>query len=130
MNTYIGLLPISWVLLGGSLIGGLGISWGNLRRSWSVSPCSSGWRRSNATIPPEDILLDPGLLILKRSCPSFDKSIFNTAGYFNGEHRPGIQGARNWFFPSFQHLIQLFAGLRIDERVCVHKGLIEVASQK
>lgn len=129
LNTYI-VLSITWVLLGDTLVGGLGISWGNLRRGRSVPPGSSSGRRSNSTIPPEDILLASGLLILKRSCSGFDKSILNTAGYFNREHRSGVQGARNRFFPSFQHLIQLFARLRIDERICVHEGLIKVAPQE
>lgn len=87
------------------------------------------WRRSNsATV--KHLLLAPGLLLLESGGPRLDKRTLDTAGDFRSENGPGVQRPRNGLFPGLQHLIQLPPGLRVDQGVGVHKGLIHVATQE
>jgi len=92
-------LPISSIVLGKVMIRRWWVSWGRLRRRWSVSP-SDGWC-SNSTVSTEDFLLASCLLVLKSRCSCFDQSILDTACDFSREHRPRIQWSWDRFFPRF-----------------------------
>lgn len=97
-----------------------------LEQHWIVGPT----RRSRNSALATDILLGPGLLLLKSSRSRLDQSTLNTAGDFRREYRSGVQRPWHRFFPGLEHLIQLPARLRIDQRVGVHEHLIHVAAQK
>lgn len=99
---------------------------GVLRRCRCVRPA----RRSSNTTTIEDILLAPSLLLLEGSSPRLDKSILNAASDIRWEYRPRIQRTWDRLFPCFQHLIQLPASLRVDQRVGVHESLIHIPSEK
>ena len=84
----------------------------------------------NATTTTKHFLLVPGLLLLKGCCSRLYQSILDTASNFNRENRPSIQRPRDGFLPSFEHLIQLPASLRVHQCICIHERLIKIASQE
>lgn len=75
-------------------------------------------------------MLAPGLLLLEGGGPRLDQRILDAASNLGGEHRPCIQRPRHRLLPGLQHFVEFAACLRIDQRVCIHKGLVHVLTQE
>lgn len=88
------------------------------------------WRSCGSTATADNVLLAPGLLLLESRGSRLDQSAFNVSCNLRSENGPGIQGPRHGFLPSLEHLIQLPAGLRVNQGVGIHEGLIHVAAQE
>lgn len=88
---------------------------------------SHGCRRtSSATIQH----IVAGLLLLQCGRPGLDECTLDAASDLGGKHGTSVEGTRNRLLPRLQHLIQLASSLRIDQRVRIHEGLIQVPSQE
>ena len=70
------------------------------------------------------------LLQLKSSSASFEQCSFDLPGCVMREDRACFLRTGNWFFPSFQHLVQLPTCLLIDQRVCTHEGIEEITAKE
>lgn len=118
----------------------LGISLGRRRRvpaiavRWSGGITPRPWhrRRCGWTDSIHEILLRPCLLLLLLYSmrTRFNQSVLNRSCCFHREHRPSVQRPRYRLFPSLQHLIQFLAYLAIDQAICIHKRLVEVATEE
>ena len=100
-----------------------------LRRSWSMAPLRV-WRclwpsTHHFLLCPVLILL----LLLKSSCTSLEQRTLDWFDSLRGKDRFCIQRSGHWFFPCFQHLIQLPAYLDADQAVGVHECSIEVSTK-
>lgn len=97
---------------------------------WGSRTVGPTRRSCAATGTIEDLRLDSSLLLLQSGSACLDQGTLDVTSDVGREHRPRIQRARYRLLPRFQHLIQFATSLRIDQRICVHEGLIHVASQK
>lgn len=88
------------------------------------------WGCCGSTATGNHLLLASGLLLLESRGSRLDKGAFNVSCNLRSENWPGIQGPRNGFLPRLKHLIQLPAGLRVDQGVGIHEGLIHIAAQE
>lgn len=77
-------------------------------------------------------LLCPGLvllLLLKSSRTSFEQRTLDWLDGLGGKDGLCIKRSGHWFFPCFQHLIQLPAYLDADQAVGGHERSIEVSAK-
>lgn len=88
------------------------------------------WGCCSPTSTGNDLLLPSGLLLLESRSSRLDKGALNVSCNLRSENGPGVQGPRNGLLPRLKHLIQLPAGLRIDQGVGIHEGLIHIATQE
>lgn len=102
-----------------------------LRRGRSIAPLRVRRRHWSATSRHLLLCLELMLLLLLKSrSPSFEQGSLNLPGCVMREDRPCFLRPRHWFFPGFQHLVQLPACLLVDQKICTHKGVEEIAAKE
>lgn len=97
-----------------------------LRRCWAVGPA----RRRSHSASTQDFGVTSSLLLLEGRGSRLDQGVLNATRDVGGEDGSSVQGARHGLLPGLQHFIQFPAGLRVDQSVCVHEGLIHVLTQE
>lgn len=102
-----------------------GISSDILRGSWRTSPLCWGCSARGASL--KKFLLSSLLLLLRlqHSSPCLNEGVFDLPGNLNGKNRPGVNRARHWTPPGFQHLIQFLSRIAIHSTVGVHESGIQ-----